>query len=103
MDEKDRTCCGLFEIPDEVLRLLRRAADHDLELACDFGDRDEDVRARVLIAARMVDTFSLGEPSAPQVAELADNALAWREPRPTGRARSTRRLSSWSRWARSES
>ncbi len=80
MDEKDRTCCGLFEIPDEVLPLLRRAADYSFELACDYGDWDDDVRARVLIAARTVDTFYLGTPSALQVAELADNALAWREP-----------------------
>jgi hypothetical protein len=81
MDEMDRTCCGGFEIPDEVLRLLRRAADHGLELACDFGgDWNEDVRARVLHAARMVDVFHLGTPSAFRVVELADNALGWREP-----------------------
>jgi hypothetical protein len=80
MDKKDRTCCGGFEIPDEVLRLLRRAADHGLELACDFGEWDEDVRARVLHAARMVDVFYLGTPSAFRVVELADNALRWREP-----------------------
>src|SRR4051794_8122949 len=81
MDEMDRTCCGGFEIPDDVLRLLRRAADHGLELACDFGDWDEDVRAEVLNAARMVDVFHLGRPSALRVAELADNALRWNEPR----------------------
>ena len=80
MDEKDRTCCGSFEIPYEVLRLLRRAADHGLELACDFGgDWDEDVRARVLHAARTIDVFRLGTPTAFQVAELADNALRWAE------------------------
>lgn len=84
MDDKNRTCCGGFEIPDEVLRLLRRAADHGLELAGDLGDWKEDVRARVLVAARTVDAFYLGRPSAVQVAELADNALAWREP-PTDR------------------
>jgi hypothetical protein len=52
-----------------------------LELACDFGDWDEDVRAQVLNAARMVDVFHLGRPSALRVAELADNALRWNEPR----------------------
>ena len=80
MDEMDRTCSVPFEIPDETLRLLRRAADHGLELACDFGDWDEDVRAQILNAARMVDVFHLGRPSAFRVAELADNALRWNEP-----------------------
>lgn len=75
MDEKNRTCCAPFEIPDEVLPLLRCAADHGLEWACDFGDWDEDVRARGLHAARMVDVFHLGTPTAFRVAELADNAL----------------------------
>jgi hypothetical protein len=86
MDEMDRTCSVPFEIPDETLHLLRRAADHGLELACDFGDWDEDVRAQVLNAARMVDVFHLGRPSAFRVVELADNALRWTEPpsdRPT--------------------
>jgi hypothetical protein len=81
MDEMDRTCSVAFEIPDETLRLLRRAADHGLELACDFGDWDEDVRAEVLNAARMVDVFHLGRPSALRVFELADNAVRWTEPR----------------------
>jgi hypothetical protein len=79
MDEKDRTCCGPFDIPDEVLRLLRRAADHGLELACDVRDWNEDVRARVLHASRTIDIFRLGTPTAFQVAELADNALRWAE------------------------
>jgi uncharacterized protein YbjT (DUF2867 family) len=79
MDEKNRTCCASFEIPTRCCRLLRRAADHGLELACDFGDWDEDVRARVLNAARMVDVFYLGTPTAFRVAELADNALRWAE------------------------
>jgi hypothetical protein len=46
MDEKNRTCCAPFEISDDVLPLLRRAADHGLELACDFGDWSDDVRAQ---------------------------------------------------------
>lgn len=86
MDEKNRTCCASFEIQDDVLLLLRRAADLGLELACDFGDWSDDVRAQVLNAARVVDVFYLGTPSAFRVAELADNALRWAEPprdRPT--------------------
>lgn len=34
----------------------------------------------MLIAARTVDTFCLGRPTALQLAALADNALGWREP-----------------------
>jgi len=82
MDDAERICSTQFEIPDEVLRLLRRAADLGLELACDIGGTwDEDARARVLNAARMVDVFYLGTPSAFRVVELADNALRWTEPR----------------------
>jgi len=80
MDNTDRTCSTPFEIPDDVLRLLRHAADLGLEKACDFGDYDDDVRARVLNAARAVDLFYLGTPNARQVAEMADNALMWQEP-----------------------
>lgn len=82
MDDAERICSTPFEIPDDVLRLLRRAADLGLELACDIGGVwNEDVRARVLNAARMVDVFSLGTPSAFRIVELADNALRWNEPR----------------------
>lgn len=82
MDDSDRICSTPFETSDEELRLLRRAADLGLELTCDFGgDWNADVRARVLNAARMVDVFHLGTPSAFRVVELADNALRWIEPR----------------------
>lgn len=85
MDNTDRTCSTPFEIPEDVLRLLRRAADLGLELACDTGgDWNDDTRARVLHAARTVDVFYLGTPSAFRVVELADNALRWIEP-PTDR------------------
>lgn len=86
MDDQDRTRSTAFEIPSDVLSLLRRAADLGLEKACDFGDWDDDVRAQVLNAARAVDLFYLGTPGARQVAEMADNALLWQEPpenRPT--------------------
>jgi hypothetical protein len=82
MDNTDRTRSTAFEIPDDVLPLLRRAADLGLELACDTGgDWNADTHARVLNAARTVDVFYLGTPSAFRVVELADNALRWLEPR----------------------
>jgi hypothetical protein len=92
MDEMDRTCPVPFEIPEEAMSLLRRAADLRLEKACDFRDWDDDRRAIVFHAARTVDIFHLGTPEALQLVELADNALRWTEPpsdRPT-----TRELSS---------
>lgn len=80
MDDQDRTRSNPFEIPDDVLPLLRRAADFGLERACDFGDWYDDIRAHVLNAARAVDLFYLGTPDARQIAEMADNALLWQEP-----------------------
>ena len=80
MDDKNRTCSTPFDIPDEARPLLCRAADVGLERACDFGDWDDGIRAGVLTAARTVDIFYIGMPSAFQVAELADSALAWHEP-----------------------
>jgi hypothetical protein len=78
MDTPDRTCSIPFEIPDDVLSILRRAADYGFELAGDpMGSWDDsgNDRARLLNAARMVDLFSFGTPSAYHVAELADAAL----------------------------
>jgi hypothetical protein len=82
MDTPDRTCSTPFEIPDDVLSILRRAADYGFELAGDpMGSWDENgnARARLLNAARMVDLFSFDKPDAHHVAELADAALRWAE------------------------
>jgi hypothetical protein len=82
MDTTDRTCSTPFEIPDDVLSILRRAADYGFELAGDpMGSWDDNgnARARLLNAARMVDLFSFGKPEAHHVAELADAALRWAE------------------------
>lgn len=82
MDKTDRTCSTPFEIPDDALRILRRAADYGFERIGDpMGSWDEsgNARARLLNAARMVDLFSFGNPEAHHVAELADAALRWAE------------------------
>jgi hypothetical protein len=82
MDTTDRTCSTPFEVPDDVLSILRRAADYGFELAGDpMGSWDDNgnARARLLNAARMVDLFSFGKPDAHHVAELADAALRWAE------------------------
>lgn len=78
MDTTDRTCSTPFEIPDDVMPILRRAADEGFELLGDpMGTWDENgnARARLLNAARMVDLFRFGMPDAHHVAELADAAL----------------------------
>jgi hypothetical protein len=82
MDIPDRTCSTPFEIPDDVLSILRRAADYGFELLGDpMGNWDErgEARAQLLHAARTVDVFRLGKPDAHAVAELADAALRWAE------------------------
>jgi hypothetical protein len=61
MDTPDRTCSTPFEIPDDVLPILRRAADYGFELAGDpMGSWDENGndRARLLNAARDGARFS---------------------------------------------
>jgi len=82
MDDPDRTCSTPFEIPKDVLPILRRAADYGFELAGDpMGSWDDkgEARDRLLSAARTVDLFRYGNPGARDVAELADAALRWAE------------------------
>jgi hypothetical protein len=66
MDDVDRTGTPTFEAPDHLLPRLRAAAEDELERACDNGGEwDEHIRARVLDAARMVET-STSRRSAPR-------------------------------------
>ena len=53
-----------------MIPVLRRAADHGLELACDNMSKwDDDIRAQVLAASRTYDLFHYGTTG---VADVAD-------------------------------
>jgi hypothetical protein len=76
---RDRTG-STVEIPDLLLPVLRRAADDELERACDnMGNWDVEIRARVLAAARLVEVFDLNDLGPQQIADLADYALRYAE------------------------
>jgi hypothetical protein len=76
MDNADRTGPSTFDIPDHLLGRLRAAAEDELERACDNGGEwDEHIRARVLDAARAVETFDPATLPASEIAVLADRAL----------------------------
>ena len=81
MDDLDRTGPGAVEIPDDVLSLLREAAEDSLERACDNGGEwNTEIRETVVAAVDLVRTFDLAALPATALAELADRALAWAEP-----------------------
>jgi hypothetical protein len=81
MDDSDRTCSTSIEILDQLVAVLRTTADEGLERACDNGGEwDENIRAAVLDAARLVETFDLNNLTPTQIADLANKALKWSEP-----------------------
>jgi hypothetical protein len=63
-------------IPEPLLPVLRRAAEDELERACDNGGEwNDEIRARVLQAARSAEVFDLQTLSPAALASLADRAL----------------------------
>jgi acyl-homoserine lactone acylase PvdQ len=81
MDNSDRTGPGSGEIPQDLLPLLREAAEDSLERACDNGGEwNAEIRGRVLAAVDLARAFDLRTLTADVLAELADRALAWADP-----------------------
>jgi hypothetical protein len=63
-------------IPEPLLPVLRRAAEDELERACDTGGEwNDEIRARVLQAARAAEVFDLQTLPPATLARLADRAL----------------------------
>jgi hypothetical protein len=63
-------------IPEQLLPVLRRAADDELERACDNGGEwNDEIRVRVLQAARAAEAFDLQALPPAELAGLADRAL----------------------------
>jgi hypothetical protein len=69
-----------IDIPAELLRSLRGAAEQDLEWACD-GVWDDERRDHVRNAVHILDAVNAGTCTAEQLARLASSAILWEEPR----------------------
>jgi hypothetical protein len=96
MDEKDRTCCARLEVPEHLVPILRRTAEEVLERACDAGDEwNDEIRDRVLDAARLVEVFDIGVLAPDRLGELAAWALEWAEPNRSSRPRRSMRSRRW--------
>jgi hypothetical protein len=81
MDEKDRTCCARLEVPEHLVPILRRTAEEVLERACDAGGEwNDEIRDRVLDAARLVEVFDIAVLAPDRLGELARRTLEWAEP-----------------------
>lgn len=75
MSTPDRTWPEGFDVPEHVAELLRAAAEDELERAWEHrGEWTEEIRARLLNAARVVEVFDIGMLAPAQVAALADRA-----------------------------
>lgn len=76
MSTQDGTWPEPLSVPDHLLGRLRAAAEDRLERACDNGGEwNDEIRARVLAAARVVDAFDVAALDAEPVAELAEHAI----------------------------
>ncbi|WP_027004822.1 hypothetical protein [Conexibacter woesei] len=76
MSTSDRTWPEHLDVPDHVLARLREAAEDELERACDTGGEwNDEIRTRILEAARVVEAFDLLGLAPEQIGRLADRAI----------------------------
>lgn len=68
-------------VPEHLVPILRRTAEEVLERACDAGGEwNDEIRDRVLDAARLVEVFDIAVLAPDRLGELARRTLEWAEP-----------------------
>lgn len=79
MDDAERTASNPFEVPADLLHLLRDIAVEGVERAAEHPDihGDDGARQRLWDAVVLWGRISYSVPSASEIADLADNAIAW--------------------------